>query len=65
MKRKLLGLNFISLTLISFFNYGSICFIINIYLDDQQTALEYLKNTEINLNNVLIITKNFNIRDNG
>ena len=39
------------------------CFILNIYLDDQQTILKYLKNTEVNLNNVLIITVNFNIRD--
>ena len=60
-----MGPNFISLTLILFFNYGSMCFIINIYLDDQQTTLKYLKDTEVNLNNVLIIIENFNIRDNG
>ena len=36
------------------------CFILNIYLDDQQTILKYLKNTEVN---VLIITVSFNIRD--
>ena len=29
------------------------CFIINIYLDDQQSALKYIKNTKVNLNNVL------------
>ena len=40
------------------------CFIINIYSDNQQTALKYLKDTEVNLNNVLIIIGNFNIRDN-
>ena len=40
-------------------------FIINIYSDNYQDALKYLKNTEINLNNVLIITGDFNIRDNN
>ena len=29
-----------------------------------QSALKYLKDTEVNLNNVLIITGDFNIRDN-
>jgi len=41
------------------------CFIINIYSDDQQSILEYLKDTEINLNNILIITEDFNIRNNN
>ena len=40
------------------------CFI-NIYSDNQQTILKYLKDTEVNLNNVLIIIMNFNIRDNN
>ena len=40
------------------------CFIINILSDDQQTTLKYLKDTEVNLNNVLIMTDDFNIRDN-
>ena len=41
------------------------CFIINVYSDNQQSALKYLKNTKINLNNVLIMTGNFNIRHNN
>jgi len=41
------------------------CFLINIYLDDQQSALKYLKDTEGNLNNILIMTGDFNIRDNN
>ena len=49
---------------ISFFNNSIICFMINIYSDEQQTALKYLKNIETNLNNILIMTGNFNIRDN-
>ena len=37
---------------------------INIYSDNYQSILKYLKNIEVNLNNVLFITGNFNIRDN-
>ena len=48
---------------ISFFNNRSIYFLINIYLDLSQTALKYLKNTEANTNNVLIMIGDFNIRD--
>jgi len=40
-------------------------FIINVYSDDQQTTLKYLKNTKINLNNVLIKIRDFNIKDNN
>ena len=47
----------------SFFNNGNIFFMINIYSDDYQSALKYLKNTEANLYNVLVIAGNFNIRD--
>jgi len=39
-------------------------FILNIYSDNQQNALKYLKDTEVNLNNVVIITRNFNIINN-
>ena len=33
------------------------------YLDSSQLALKYLKDTEVNINNILIITRNFNIRN--
>ena len=36
---------------------------INIYLDSSQLALKYLKNTETNIHNVIIMIGNFNIRD--
>ena len=36
---------------------------INIYLDNHQVAWKYLKNTEANLYNVLVIAEDFNIRD--
>jgi len=35
----------------------------NIYSDSSHSALKYLKNTEVNINNLLIMTGNFNIRD--
>ena len=36
---------------------------LNIFSDNQQSALKYLKNTEVTLQNILIITRDFNIRD--
>ena len=36
----------------------------NIYSDSSQSALKYLKNTKANICNVLVMTGNFNIRDN-
>jgi len=35
----------------------------NVYSNSSQTALKYLKNTEANINNILIMTSDFNIRD--
>ena len=35
----------------------------NVYSDSSHTALKYLKNTEINLSNLLIMAGDFNIRD--
>ena len=48
---------------ISFFNQGSIHFLINIYLDFSQSALKYLKDTKTNIHNVIIMTGDFNIRN--
>ena len=48
---------------ISFFNWSSIQFLLNIYSDSSQLALKYFKNTAVNLDNVLLMTDNFNIRD--
>ena len=55
-------MNYRDINILSFF---VICFIINIYSDNQQTTLKYLKNTEVNLNNILIMTEDFDIRDNN
>ena len=48
---------------VSFFNCGLVYFLINVYLDSLQSALKYLKDTKVNINNVLIMTSNFNIRN--
>ena len=42
---------------------GRCYFILNIYSDSSHTALKYLKDTEVNINNVLLMTGDFNIRD--
>ena len=47
----------------SFFNKEEVFFLLNIYSNSNQFALKYLKNTEANIWNVLIMTGNFNIRD--
>ena len=46
-----------------FFNHDTIFFLINVYSDSSQSALKYLKNTEANITNILIMTGDFNIRD--
>jgi len=46
-----------------FFNHSSIYFLINIYSDLSQSTLKYLKDTEVDMNNILILTGDFNIRD--
>ena len=51
------------ISIISFFNQNNIFFLINIYSEFSQLALKYFKNTEVNINNVLIMTGDFNIRD--
>ena len=47
---------------ILFFNNGSIYFLINVYSDSSQTALKYLKDTEADISNILVMTGDFNIR---
>ena len=57
-------INHRDVNLIFFFNSGIICFIINIYSNEKQTALKYLKDVEVNIHNILIMIGDFNIRDN-
>ena len=49
--------------LVSFFNKGIICWLINIYSNSSHTAIKYLKDTEFNIRNLLIMTGDFNICD--
>jgi len=56
--------NYRDISCIFFFNCGSVYFLINIYLDFSQMALKYFKDIKANINNILIMTRNFNIRDN-
>jgi len=52
------------INLISFSNNNTCHYILNVYSDLSHLALKYLKDTEVNINNVLIMTGDFNIRDN-
>ena len=46
------------------FSINNICFyILNVYSNLSHTALKYLKNAEANINNVVLMTDDFNIRD--
>jgi len=56
-------INYKDINLISFFNDNTYFFILNVYSDSSHTALKYLKDTEVNIDNVLIMTGDFNIRD--
>ena len=48
---------------ILFFNCELSYFLINIYLDSSWLALKYLKDTEVNINNILTMTRDFDIRN--
>ena len=56
-------INHRDILLASFFNNNTIFWIINMYSDSSHTTLKYLKNTEVNLLNLIIIAGNFNIRN--
>ena len=56
-------INYRDISIISFFNNNVCYYIMNIYSNSSHTALKYLKDTEINIENVLFMTGNFNIRD--
>ena len=52
------------ISIISFTN-NSVChYVLNIYSDSSHSALKYLKDTKVNINNVLLMMGDFNIRDN-
>jgi len=46
------------------FSINNICsYILNVYSDSSHTTLKYLKDTEANINNIVLMTGDFNIRD--
>jgi len=49
--------------LVSFFNKGVICWLMNVYPDLSHTAIKYLKDTEFDLRNLLVMMGDFNICD--
>ena len=56
-------ISYCDILLASFFNNNSLFWIMNVYSDLSHTALKYLKDTEINILNLLIIIGDFNIRN--
>jgi len=55
--------NYQDINILAFHNNHGINFIINIYSDSNQTALYFLSQNIINLDNTIIMTGDFNIRD--
>ena len=49
--------------LLSFFNRGKCQFLMNVYLDDLHTAVDFLTREALNIPNLLYIGGDFNIRD--
>ena len=56
-------INYRDIILISFINNYICYYIMNVYSDVSHSALKYLKDIEVNINNVFLITGNFNIRN--
>ena len=56
-------INHTDILLLSFTSNCFQYFVLNIYSDSAHTALKYLKDIEVNIDNILIMTGNFNIRD--
>jgi len=56
-------INHRDISLISFSNNNICYYILNIYSDSSHTALKYLKDNEVNIDNVILMTGDFNTRD--
>jgi len=56
-------INHKDILLVSFFNNNNVFWLINIYSDSFHLALKYLKDTEVDIHNLLIMTGDFNIWD--
>ena len=56
-------INHRDILLVSFFNNNNIFWIMNVYFHSFYSVLKYLKDTEANICNLLIMTGDFNIHD--
>ena len=56
-------INHRDISLIFFFNNNICYYILNVYSDSSHTALKYLKDTEVNIDNIILMTGGFNIRN--
>ena len=54
-------IDFRDILLVSFFNNNDIFWLMNIYSDSSYSTLKYLKDTEVNIRNLLIIADSFNL----
>ena len=55
--------NHCNINVLFFYNEQDVNFMINVYSDSNQTTLQFLNQNIVNLNNTIIMTGNFNIRD--
>ena len=56
-------INHRDILLTPFFNNGNIFWLMNIYSDSSYSVIKYLKNTEFNIQNLLVMTGDFNIQN--
>jgi len=56
-------INYRDINVLFFHNEQDVNFMINVYSNSNQTALQFLSQNIVNLNNTIIMTGNFNIRD--
>ena len=56
-------INHRDILLLSFLNNGDSFWIMNIYSDSSHSVIKYLKDTELNIRNLLIMTGDFNIHN--
>ena len=56
-------INYRDISLISFFNNNICYYILSVYSDSLHTALKYLKDIKVNIDNVILMTGDFNIKD--
>jgi len=58
-------INHRDINILAFHSGQHINYIINVYSDDNQNALKFLNQNIIDLNNTIVMTSDFNIRDNN